>query len=189
MAAVNTGPNATSFAGTRDWINWDHLVEFIVTPGPHATYEEWNASFYRSERTLVREVRVAAMGDAEEVRLVLDQMMISLTKSDRMVFERPANLLTMTSENRDADMEERVLRLEHMMNVLVEQDSAAGEALRRLGGASFSFSLPSQLQASQLLAPRESMTVRMRTMGGMSATKNAVTVRISLSGLACMETS
>lgn len=187
MSAVNTGPNASPFTGTRDWVNWDLLVEFVVPPGPHATYEDWTSSFYRSERTLVQEVRVSAMGDAEEVRMVLDQMMILLGKSDRIVFERPANLLTMTSENRDAEMEERVLRLERMMNVLVEQDSAAGEALRRLGGTSFSFSLPSQLKASQLLAARENMTVRMRTMGGMSATKNAVTVRVSLCGLACRE--
>lgn len=70
-----------------------------------------------------REV-AAALASRTIVRVMVDQMPIC---------ERPLN--TILVGNVDAEVEERLGRLERMMNVLVEQDSPAGEALRRLGGA------------------------------------------------------
>lgn len=176
MAAVNT----------RDWENWHTFAEFSVSPGGHGSGDQWVFQPPSTPRTtIVQEIRVTAIGDAKDVSAVLDRTTIKLEKSFERVFERPVNMLITSELNRDAEVEARVARLERMMTVLVEQDSAAGEALRRLGGVTDTLSLPSRLAIPVTLSPNDLLTLRMTVDSDVAfITGNFVAVRVSILGIA-----
>jgi hypothetical protein len=129
-------------------------------------------------RTAVRD----GIADAADVAQVLDNSRVVLQGYDKVIFERPLDVIVATVKNRDAETEERLRRLERMMNVLVEQDSTAGEALRRLGGAKIDYESPTRLAIPALFPERTSYVIRLCVQARLEL-KNDVVVRISVLGI------
>lgn len=82
---------------------------------------------------IVNRVWASIDGERDEVADLAARTTIKVMINQMPVCERPLDAIWV--RNMDPEVDERLGRLERMMNVLVEQDSPAGEALRRLGGA------------------------------------------------------
>lgn len=82
---------------------------------------------------IVNRVWASIDGERDEAADLAARTTIKVMINQMPVCERPLDAIWVN--NVDHRVDERLGRLERMMNVLVEQDSPAGEALRRLGGA------------------------------------------------------
>jgi hypothetical protein len=90
-------------------------------------------SFGLSLESIVNRCWATIDGTTEDADALATRATLKIEVGNKIVFERPLNAILIGKAG--LDVEERLARLERMMNVLVEQDSPAGEALRRLGGA------------------------------------------------------
>lgn len=131
---------------------------------------------------VVNEIIATANGVDKDVKTLLDNSNITLSKDGRILFERPLSALVLTVENRDAKTDARLCRLERMMNVLVEQDSPAGEALRRLGGAKITYESLTRLAVPQLFLEHDSYAIRLHVHTKFELL-NDVTVQIFIFGI------
>jgi len=144
----------------------------IVTIAPNA---DGDGPF----RTAARD----GVADANDIAQVLDNSSVELQAHDKIIFERPLNIVVATIKNRDKETEERLRRLERMMNVLVEQDSPAGEALRRLGGAKIDYQSPTRLTIPALIEERSTgYLIRLRAQARLTL-RSDVIVRVSVLGI------
>lgn len=168
-----------------EWIDAHSVATFDLTAGSYPRGTEFR---YRETvmgaGLLISEINSSVVGDEDDVDGVLDFTSIALWDDGRdlKIFERPTSVLAlMDARNRDTAMEDRVARLERMMNVLVEQDSPAGEALRRLGGAKIEHSSPTRLPQPQLFQLGHRLIVILKAEGDF-ALAHDVQVRVSLIG-------
>lgn len=157
------------------------LYAHAVEPSSMPYWRAWQKHHY--EGLVIREMRATVVGGPEDVRAVIGSITARLEdESHRPLFERPLDLLVVSEKIRDAETEERLARLERMMNVLVEQDSPAGEALRRLGGAKIDFQSPTMLAKAVLFNRGCGYCVSLILNDRISLSSD-VSVRISLFGL------
>lgn len=135
-------------------------------------------------QAVIREVRAVITGNIEDVATVRGRTTVRFEeKSGKPFFERPLSVLSIMDKERDTEAEARIDRLERMMNVLVEQDSPAGEALRRLGGAKIDSEGPTRLARPALLTENDGFHIRL-IINDHFQIAGPVTVRVSLIGVA-----
>jgi hypothetical protein len=135
------------------------------------------------ESMILSEVRAVVVGSPGDADLLLNAITVRIQISDKTVFERSLGLLVANEKTRDAETEDRLARLERLMNVMVEQDSPAGEALRRLGGAKIVFESPTRLSVKQPILQGEVYSVYLDVDNTARITSDVI-VRISLIGVA-----
>ena len=168
-----------------EWIDAHSVATFNLTAGSYSRDTEFQyCETVMGAGLLISEISSSVVGDEADVDSVLDFTSIALWDDGRdlKLFERPTNVLAlMDGRNRDAAMEDRVARLERMMNVLVEQDSPAGEALRRLGGAKIDHSSPTHLKQPLLFQLGHRLIIVLKAEGDF-ALAHDVQVRVSLIG-------
>jgi hypothetical protein len=159
------------------------LLAGCVEPAPSPRWRGWQRHPY--EGLVVREMRATVVGRPEDVRAVTERISVRLeSEGGATVFERPLSILAVAEKTRDSETEERLQRLERMMNVLVEQDSPAGEALRRLGGAKIEFQSPTMLTRPALFNRGHGYVVVMNmTLHETLVLSGDVYVRILLFGI------
>lgn len=136
-----------------------------------------------AQEMVVREVRATVVGEKDDVEIVLNTVLAGIEEGRGVtVFERPLSLLVSSSEAISAEVEQRLARLERLMNVLVEQETPAGEALRRLGGAKIDFDGPTRLARPALFREGETLQVRL-LVNGQIVLRGPVEVRVSVLGI------
>lgn len=163
------------------------LLTFKLSAGtvpPNTEWRHWER-IPREGSMIVNEVTATTVGGHSDVDLVLDSSVVKLVDfdNDKVIFERPLGILTvLDARNRNVETEERLSRLERMMNVLVEQESAAGEALRRLGGAKIAYESPTRLARPALFSSGSTVGVNLTVHDALSLL-NDVVVRVSVIGI------
>lgn len=172
---------------TNEYRDAHEVVEFklhagqAVEPSPMPYWRAWQK--HPHEALVIREMRATVVGGSEDVGAVIGNITARLEdESHRPLFERPLGILAISEKTRDAETEERLVRLERMMNVLVEQDSPAGEALRRLGGTKIEFQSPTVFAKAVLFNRGHGYCVSLILHDRISLSGD-VSVRISLFGL------
>jgi hypothetical protein len=173
--------------GMSEHLDSRTLVTFTILAGSVAANSEWkHCERVPTDSTLiVREITAITAGGAGDVNLVLDSSSVKLVDfdHDKLLFERPLGILTVTdARNRNVETEERLSRLERMMNVLVEQESPAGEALRRLGGTKISYESPTKLARPALFSGGCTVGIHLTVHDALSLL-NDVVVRVSVIGI------
>lgn len=179
-----TPPLAVSVA---EHLDYHASITFTLSAGavPLGTVWRHRERIPQEGSILVREITAIVAGHAGDVNLVLDSSGVKLVDSDRdkVLFERSLGILTvLDARNRDAETEQRLMRLERMMNVLVEQDSAAGEALRRLGGAKITYESPTRLARPAFFDSGSVVGIDL-TINDALSLLNDVVVRVSIIGI------
>lgn len=166
------------------------VAEFAIHAGminPGAEWV-WTQKLYGYQELVIREITAVVVAINAEPAHALADISSLLSNSavvlqghgGKTIFERP--LISLAATDRNADVEGRLERLERMMNVLVEQDSPAGEALRRLGGAKISHQSPTMLVIPAFFNEWDEYIIRLRIQAKIDL-KNALTVRISVLGI------
>ncbi len=185
--AAPPSPTSQTIVSTSEHLDSHTLVTFTILAGQVPAHSEWK----HTERVpsgvtlVVREITAVTSGGSGDVDLVLNSSVVRLIDADnnKMLFERPLGILTvMDARNRNAETEERLGRLERMMNILVEQESPAGEALRRLGGAKISYESPTKLARPELFHSGSTLGIRL-TIHDTFTLLNDVVVRVSVIGV------
>lgn len=167
------------------------VAEFTIHAGminPGAEWV-WTQKLNGYQDLVIREITAVVVAVSAEPDHALADISSLLSNSTvvlqdhggRTIFERP--LISLAATDRNADVEGRLERLERMMNVLVEQDSPAGEALRRLGGAKLDeYQSPTRLVVPAFFNEWDEYVIRLRTQAKIDL-KSALTVRISVLGI------
>jgi len=163
------------------------LITFKLSAGAVQRDTVWNhwERIPQEGSMIVNEVTATTVGGHGDANLVLDSSVVKLVDSDssKVIFERPLGILTvLDARNRNVETEERLSRLERMMNVLVEQESPAGEALRRLGGAKIEYESPTRLAIAAHFSGGSTVGVTLTVHDALSLL-NDVVVRVSIVGI------
>jgi len=183
-AAAAAGNPVPKTAVITDHVDTSYAVPFEVPAGSFVSGGmRWTHSeAIHHDSMVITELRATVAGHSDDVARFLPVAVVQLVTGDRVVFERPLAFLTASEHGLDAEVAERLSRLERMMNVLVEQDSAAGEALRRLGGAKIDFDSPTRLKRPELVHQHDRFVVCM-TFDSAVEIARPVSVRVSVMGV------
>jgi hypothetical protein len=185
--AVNATQKSVDIANVVDaHIEWRFEIErdHVHTVGKDWTKWEPIANAMYCRRMIVMEVVAQVIGSSpDDVAIVGNSLEIRLLDNGSApVFERPLNFLTIGIRQANAEQDARIARLERMMNVLVEQDSPAGEALRRLGGAKIEHSSLTKLARPEIYEKHDTYFLRATVVDQFRLTSD-VSVRLSLLGI------
>lgn len=174
----------SQIVGLSEYRDSHSLITFTIPAGAVAPGSEWkhHERIPMDGALFVREINALATGWRGDADLVLNSGVVRLVDldNDKNLFERPLGILIIT--NRNAETEERLARLERMMNVLVEQESPAGEALRRLGGAKIDYESPTRLARPALFNGGCTFSICLRIHDSFTLL-NDVTVQVSIAGI------
>jgi len=187
MLSIVQQASPPQIVGAFDTRDSHTVLVFTIQAGHWGVGSVWRAweSIPRGCSLIVNEVTVVTAGGPDDVDTVVTSgtVQISDDNANTPLFERPLGLLTVRdAQSRDAEMDARLSRLERMMNVLVEQDSAAGEALRRLGGAKILYESPSRFTRPAKFDGGDRVGASLRFEWPVTLTSDVV-VRVSLLGI------